>query len=179
MNLRSRTSGLFLGMTIALGGVLGVSAQEAPQTTTADLLENEAYACYGSIGETDRDFGDFSWAGNVYEGPMTGTFTVEAYQEISPLPTDCNFTIDGTNLQRDPEDPDNVISASAISLTTGTETANSPLDPGDSFTVAAIPTSTGATYTIGYDLSGAIIAQAPDTYTGTITVTAAGPSAGD
>lgn len=167
-------------MTIALGGVLGVTAQDAPPApTTADLLENEEYACYGSIGEADRDFGDFYWTGDSYSGPMDGTFTVEAYQDISPLPTDCNFTIVGTDLSRDPEDPDNLISASAITLTEGTETANSPLDPGDSFTVAAVPTTTGTDYTIGYDLSGAITDQAPDTYTGTITVTAAGPAAGE
>lgn len=180
MNIRSKVSGTLAATALLFGGVIGVMAEDA--TTTATLIENSAgnSACFASVRADDLDFGEFEWTGDAYEGKMTGEFNLTVTQNRSPLPTDCDFTISGSDLvQASVQENPDFIPAANIELTSNVE-PNSTLDPGSPFTVLQVPTGNeGTSFDIGYDLSGAITEQAPDTYTGTLTVTAVGAQPGE
>ncbi len=179
MNIRSKVSGTLAATALLFGGVIGVTAEEA--TTSATLKENlDGYsACYVEVDESNLDFGTFTWDGEKYDGQRTGTHVLHAYQDISPLDTDCDFTITGTDLKLAPGDESNVIRADEIFLSSGNYFSDTPMSAESAFTVTAIPTGTGKTHDIDWDLANSITSQKPGEYSGTLTVTAVGAQPGE
>src|SRR5690606_38464198 len=156
MNIRSKVSGTLAATALLFGGVIGVTAEEA--TTSATLKENlDGYsACYVEVDESNLDFGTFTWDGEKYDGQRTGPHVLHAYQDISPLDTDCDFTITGTDLKLAPGDESNVIRADEIFLSSGNYFSDTPMSAESAFTVTAIPTGTGKTHDIDWDLANSI-----------------------
>jgi len=171
MNLRSKAFGLLVGAAVALSALTGVLAQNQDKaTTTVTLAPNPDNACFAWV--EDADFGKFVWDGSKYSGEMGGAFHISATQEISPLITDCTFTLSGTDLSK--EGGSHVIEAAMITIDTDMPGNSAPLSPGTSVTLPVPTGPTGKSHIIGYSLASALENQEPGTYTGNVTITTLG-----